>query len=161
MSPCDYYGEMRDELNVGLPSDRFQVDWHIASNRVATRLSGQRAPLEREHYTRAGAVFLNPATLDASHPRPSAGVVELSTDLALVEIPADFQSLKHVDPSLALAWRMQTRGIFERAFASGYMVTGFVFEKSPRRSFYVLTHTEPSQESGADWSIFAGDIVEN
>ena len=32
------YGEMRDGLNAGLPSDRFQVDWWIASERVAQRL---------------------------------------------------------------------------------------------------------------------------
>jgi predicted GNAT superfamily acetyltransferase len=39
----DLYGHMRDELNVGLPSDRFQVDWHIASAHVAGRLHGDRA----------------------------------------------------------------------------------------------------------------------
>jgi predicted GNAT superfamily acetyltransferase len=39
----DLYGHMRDELNVGLPSDRFQVDWHIASDHVAARLRGDRA----------------------------------------------------------------------------------------------------------------------
>ena len=33
------YGEMRDGLNAGLPSDRFQVDWWIASERVAQRLA--------------------------------------------------------------------------------------------------------------------------
>jgi chorismate synthase len=155
----DYYGQMRDELNVGLPSDRFQVDWYIASNRVATRLLGRRARLEREHYASAGAVLLNPATFHTSQPHPSENIAELSTDLALVEIPADLQSLKPTDRSLALAWRMQTRDIFERAFARGYMVTDFVFESDPRRGFYVLTFTEPSEGPGADWSIFADQIV--
>jgi predicted GNAT superfamily acetyltransferase len=137
----DYYGQMRDELNVGLPSDRFLVDWHIASNRVATRLAGRRARLEREHYASAGAVLLNPATFNASQPYPPESVTTLSTDPALVEVPADFQSLKHADRTLALAWRMQTRDIFECAFARGYMVTDFIFEPEPRRSFYVLTRT--------------------
>ncbi len=35
------YGDMRDGLNAGLPSDRFQVDWWIASERVAQRLAGE------------------------------------------------------------------------------------------------------------------------
>ena len=157
---CDYYGEMRDELNVGLPSDRFQVDWHIASNRVATRLTGRRARLECEHYASAGAVLVNPARLDAALPRPSETATTLSTDLALVEIPADFQAIRHTDQTLALAWRMQTRDIFEQAFARGYLVTDFIFEPNPRRSFYALTYTGSSGEQGADWSIFAGDIVE-
>jgi predicted GNAT superfamily acetyltransferase len=157
---CDYYGEMRDELNVDLPSDRFQVDWYIASNRVATRLTGRRARLKREHYTSAGAVLLNPARPDAVLPRPSETSATLSTDLALVEIPADFQVIRHTDRALALAWRMQTREVFEQAFARGYMVTDFIFEPNPRRGFYALTYTESSGESGADWSIFADQIVE-
>ncbi|HSN73476.1 MAG TPA: GNAT family N-acetyltransferase, partial [Anaerolineae bacterium] len=32
------YGEMHDVLNAGLPSDRFQVDWWVGSQRVAERL---------------------------------------------------------------------------------------------------------------------------
>ena len=34
----DLYGPMRDRLNAGLPSDRFQVDWHVASRHVSRRL---------------------------------------------------------------------------------------------------------------------------
>ena len=157
---CDYYGEMRDELNVDLPSDRFQVDWYIASNRVATRLKAHRAHLEREQYAGAGAVLLNPARFDAALPRPSETAATFSTNLALVEIPADFQAIRHTDRALALAWRMQTRDVFRQAFARGYMVTDFVFEPNPRRGFYVLTYIESGSESGADWSIFADQIVE-
>ncbi len=156
----DYYGPMRDELNVGLPSDRFQVDWYIASKRVAKRLEASRGRLERQHYTDAGAMILNPATFGAQFPRPSEQVVELFTSMALVEIPADFQSLKRADPTLALAWRMQTRRIFERAFSHGYMVTDYVFESNPRRGFYVLTHVEPGGRPGADWSIFADELAD-
>lgn len=35
----ELYGRMRDGLNFSLPSDRFQVDWHIASAHVAGRLA--------------------------------------------------------------------------------------------------------------------------
>ncbi len=156
---ADYYGNMQDDLNAGLPSDRFQVDWYIASNRVATRLLGRRARLERHHYTSGGAVLLNPATFEGDLPRPPEHVVGLFTDMALVEIPPDFQSLKHIDKPLALAWRLQTREIFQWAFERGYMVTDFVFEPEPRRSFYVLTHVESGQELGADWSIFADGLA--
>ena len=79
--------------------------------------------------------------------------------MALVEIPADFQLLKQADRALALAWRLQTREIFEWAFAHGYMVTDYVFESNPRRGFYVLTHVEPREGTGADWSIFADGLV--
>ena len=33
------YGELRDGLNAGLPSDRFQVDWWVNTKRVNRRLS--------------------------------------------------------------------------------------------------------------------------
>ena len=156
---ADYYGNMQDDLNAGLPSDRFQVDWYIASNRVATRLLGRRARLERHHYTSSGAVLLNPATFEGDLPRPPEHAAGLFTDMALVEIPPDFQSLKRMDKPLALAWRLQTREIFQWAFERGYMVTDFVFEPKPRRSFYVLTHVESGRELGADWSIFADGLA--
>ncbi len=35
----DAYGVMLDGLNAGLPSDRFQVDWWVNSQRVSRRLS--------------------------------------------------------------------------------------------------------------------------
>ena len=38
------YGEMRDGLNAGLPSDRFQVDWWLNTQRVERRLGKRRAP---------------------------------------------------------------------------------------------------------------------
>ncbi|HZY40386.1 MAG TPA: hypothetical protein VFF59_00140, partial [Anaerolineae bacterium] len=46
----DLYGELRDDLNRGFPTDRFQVDWWIASNRVETRLTRHRPPLTLKHY---------------------------------------------------------------------------------------------------------------
>ncbi|MCX7939944.1 MAG: hypothetical protein N2545_10990, partial [Thermoflexales bacterium] len=43
----------------------------------------------------------------------------------MIAIPRDFQALKRADLSAALAWRLQTREQFERAFAEGYVVVGF------------------------------------
>jgi predicted GNAT superfamily acetyltransferase len=150
----DYYGPMRDELNQGLPSDRFQVDWYIAGRRVADRLA-KKALSRRSDYSSAGTSLLNPAIFESELPRPCEHVIGLFTDRALVEIPADMQRLKQADKSLALAWRLQTREIFEWAFAHGYRVTDYIFELEPRRGFYVLAHAglgdEPEAE-GTAWS---------
>ncbi|NJN80214.1 MAG: GNAT family N-acetyltransferase [Anaerolineales bacterium] len=49
------YGEMRDGLNAGLPSDRFQVDWWINTSRVERRLGKRSRPtLKLSHVTRSG-----------------------------------------------------------------------------------------------------------
>jgi predicted GNAT superfamily acetyltransferase len=65
------------------------------------------------------------------------------TALFLVEIPADYQSLKAREPSLALEWRTHTRDLFESLFANGYLVTDFIFMPGAHpRSFYVLSYGE-------------------
>jgi predicted GNAT superfamily acetyltransferase len=138
----EVYGVMRDGLNAGLVSDRFQVDWWLTSSRVKERLFGQRAPLVLESFTSAGAEILNPTTPGRGDlPRPPERVLGLVGSLALIEIPADFQAIKARDMGLAAAWRAHTRTLFEAAFGSGYWVTDFFFEAlgGRPRSFYALS----------------------
>ncbi len=141
----EVYGEMRDGLNVGLPSDRFLVDWWITSHRVSSRIEGQRPPLDLAHFLDAGAQKLNPAALGPDDlPRPNDHPESPTGSLALVEIPPDFPGLKARDLSLARAWRDHIRQIFEPAFASGYLVTDFVHLRGERapRSYYLLSYGE-------------------
>ena len=60
----DYYGELHDDLNRGLATDRFQVDWWIAARRTEVRLSRKRPPLQLQHYLDVGALILNPVRWD-------------------------------------------------------------------------------------------------
>ena len=139
------YGEMRDGLNAGLPSDRFQVDWWITSPRVKERMFGQRAPLVLESFTLAGATILNPtAASPAGLPRPADSWRTATDTLALIEIPPNFQEIKVKDMPLARAWRTQTRAMFKEAFAAGYWVTDFFHEPldGRERSFYALSRGE-------------------
>jgi predicted GNAT superfamily acetyltransferase len=136
------YGEMHDSLNAGLPSDRFQVDWWINTERVKRRLSRRSRPaLGLEHYRLAEAALLEaPPGPELAFARPPQGIPSLSGHLLLIEIPFDFLALKAADLALAHAWRSYTRALFEQAFAAGYLVTDFV--QAQGRSFYVLTHGE-------------------
>ena len=143
----EIYGAMRDGLNAGIPSDRFVVDWWVTSRRVVERLGGERKPLDLAHFLAAGARELNPATLGADGlPRPAETVEPSGATLALAEIPPDYQALRARDASLALAWRLHSRALFERCFESGYMVTDFVHLRGgpAPRSFYVLALGEAS-----------------
>lgn len=147
------YGEMRDGLNAGLASDRFQVDWWVNSQRVNRRLSKRaRLRLDLAHFLSAGAEIINPTRPGPSGwPVPSEQVQMLGSGgsgeapedgaVVLVEIPADFMALKAADPSLAAVWRHHTRLLFENLFDRGYLVTDFVIlDGTYARSFYVLTH---------------------
>ena len=136
------YGDMRDGLNAGLPSDRFLVDWWINTRRVDRRLSKRaRRPLKLDDFSKAELQPLYSLERQADQlPRPPEHFSPLNGNLTLAEIPSDFGTLKAADFLLARDWRFFTREVFETAFADGYIVTDFIYDQS--RSFYVLAHGE-------------------
>lgn len=155
----EVYGEMRDGLNVGLASDRFQVDWWVNTPRVARRLSSEpRVPLDLAHLFDAGVEILNRSQCERDgFPRPEDAAhslarleqtkqdegLEKEKPLLLVEIPADFLQLKASDPELAKEWRLHSRFLFEELFQRGYLVTDFIYlSGAAGRSFYVLSYGE-------------------
>jgi predicted GNAT superfamily acetyltransferase len=145
----ELYGEMRNGLNVGLPSDRFEVDWWVNTERVGRRLSSKsRLKLDLAHFLAAGAEIINPTQVtQEGTPVPTTMEKDIlageQPTLILVEIPANFQQLRSSDIELARTWRLHTREIFEVLFKAGYLATDFIHlpGKNPR-SFYVLSHGE-------------------
>ena len=136
------YGEMRDGLNAGLPSDRFQVDWWVNTRRVERRLGRRaRSPLKLDNFSKAELnPFYSPLTGTSNLIQPPEHYSPLEGQLLLAEIPSDFSTMKETDFALARDWRIFSREVFETAFAEGYIVTDFIFEGG--RSFYVLSHGE-------------------
>jgi predicted GNAT superfamily acetyltransferase len=145
------YGDMRDGLNVGLPSDRFQVDWWIHTRRVQRRLSKRaRKPLSLEHFSKAEIQPLYELHYGGGGwPRPPEHFSSLQGRLALAEIPPDFLALKGADFSLARDWRYFSRELFETAFADGYIVTDYIFERTgaQARCLYVMAHGESTLDA--------------
>ena len=140
------YGDMRDGLNAGLPSDRFQLDWWINTRRVERRLGKRSRPtLKLTHVARSGMrPFYSILNLTDSLPHPPEHVPPFEDRLLLAEIPGDFLALKSQDFSLARDWRFFSRELFETAFAKNYIITDFIFDKNEGnpRGLYVLTHGE-------------------
>jgi predicted GNAT superfamily acetyltransferase len=147
-----FYGEMRDGLNVGLPSDRFQVDWWLESRRVERRLSRKRRKtFKLEDFQKAEVQFLYEAdTTPAGWLCPPGRFAPPEDTLAVAEIPPDFIALKTADMRLARDWRFFARDVFTGSFQSGYLVTDFIYDRSGEgpRSFYVLAYGDSTlQES--------------
>ncbi len=138
------YGDLRDGLNAGLPSDRFQVDWWIRTRRVERRLSKRsRGTLGMAQFQKAGTRPLySPAIRPNGFLQPPEAFSPPEDRLALAEIPPDFMALKSKDLSLARDWRFFSREVFETCFAAGYLVTDFVFDRPSGRSLYVLADGE-------------------
>ena len=114
------YGLMRDGLNADLPTDRLYVRWEVTSERATHCAAGGRAQAP------VAATLLTEVAFDTSRPL-LAGTRPLPSDDTPVglQIPRDFLAVKRAAPAAALAWRMQTRALFETAFAAGYTVVNF------------------------------------
>jgi len=145
----DLYGELDDELNRGLATDRFQVDWWIASRRIETRLTRHRPPLKLQHYLDVDTPIINAVHWDDRDlPECQDPIEPPQSDRFLVEFPADFQAVKHAASALAIAWRQHLRSICEAAFASGYTVIDCLHEPGQRpRSFYVMQRIDSSESA--------------
>lgn len=143
---CTYirnmYGELRDSLNVGVPSDRFQVDWWLRSRRVERRLGGERRRLTVSDVLAAGAKMVNETRPMGDLRLPTRSELGSRAAKVLVEIPASFQAVKQTDMSAAREWRLHTRELFEAYFDAGYTITELISEGTggERRNFYLLEH---------------------
>jgi predicted GNAT superfamily acetyltransferase len=133
------YGKMRDGLNTGLPSDRFQVDWWVNTRRVERHLSRRnRTAIKFEDYLSSGANLLSARKGPDGLLFPAPAPYSLSGSFILFQIPSKFQDLRISEPALALEWRMESRVFFEAAFNQDYLVTDFI--TGLEAGSYVLTH---------------------
>lgn len=140
-----FHGDMSG-INTGMATDRFDVEWWVTQNRVASRAERKWRPLKLDALMAGGAILINEATInDNGLPEPPIDFLTRPGNLILIEIPSSIQTIKRADISLAQRWRAHTREAFESLFASGYMVTDFVPHVDDRensRSYYLLTHQD-------------------
>jgi len=132
----DAYGEMTDALNVGVASDRFEVEWFLKSARVE---SCRTAPTTIDASTDAVPIYK--IEWQASDFPVIVDENPLEGETIAVEIPADINAIKRSTLPLAIQWRTHTRSTFERAFAAGYVATGAVRQTQPdgrTRFWYIL-----------------------
>ncbi len=125
-----FYGDMTDNLNRGDRSDRFEVRWHVASDRVDRALRGQAsAPA-------MGEVLLE-AHGEPEAPQPKETGAPLGPGV-VVAIPKDHQALRSNDPELGRRWRDTSAVVFDACFAGGL---GAVWMTEDGR--YVFDPVEP------------------
>lgn len=132
------YGQMQDEFNQGLPSDRLEVEWWLESRRVRSRLKGARPdPAEAEA---AETVTQVSETPDTGLPLLKSYKLHQDAPVIKVEVPPDFQKIKRLDPQLAHAWRYGVREIFETYLGREYLCTELLVRDDAKlqRPVYVL-----------------------
>ena len=135
----DYYGEMPDELNRGVESDRLEVDWFLRSPHVVRRMdsAARSEPTEESGDTANAPVAL--AGSGEPLPRPVDSVLDLHVPEVRLGIPLDFTALRTTDLALAREWRAATRRAFQTYFGRGYAAVDFI--RPPSLGYYVLRRT--------------------
>lgn len=117
------YGRFPSRIEKGLPSDRFVVDWRIASAAVARQLSGKGG----DHQRFATLPFANAASTNARGFLKNTGLrLNLNVPRIAVQIPDNTDTMRVKDLALSERWRLETRKIFTTYFARGYRVQEFV-----------------------------------
>ena len=127
------YGESKSKLHGSLPTDRFEAEWLLSSERV-TRASRGELPgwPSWEQLPRANATSTSKSGFRVS----AAPDVQIDEDALLAEIPESINRIMAEDVDLALDWRLKTRELFRAYFERGYLVKGF--HRSKDGSFYRL-----------------------
>ncbi len=110
----NFYGQMEDALNFGIPTDRFVTEWWITKEREDPRIPKK---------------VLNAS---AEFPENDFGTLP---DVISVIIPNDYVAIKKSDHDSALAIRLRSRSIFKELFRKGY----FVVDYDRQSTAYVLS----------------------
>ncbi|HEX5413915.1 MAG TPA: GNAT family N-acetyltransferase [Terriglobia bacterium] len=133
----NYYHRFESIIEQGLPSDRFVVNWPIASKPIAQLLARGRKSADALAAPRINLTavnnrgFLVNRKIDLRRREPRL----------LVEIPTDTDRMRTDTLALAKRWRIQSREIFLRYLTKGYSVRDFITERqntATPRCFYLL-----------------------
>jgi predicted GNAT superfamily acetyltransferase len=121
------YGDMPDNLNNGIPTDRFLVEWWIQNptNIKKTNLA-KNYPMTIKTSILRG--FLIPEQIDLTP----------KNDQLFVPVPGNFQEIKKRNFPLAKAWREKTREIFTHYLTKGWIVTDLVKDRGNQYQYLYL-----------------------
>ena len=146
------YGEMKDEVNYGLPSDRFYVEWWLDSGRVKKRIEGV-APPSIDEILALGAKKINKVDYVDGLPKIRDYDTSNSDKILVLEIPHDMDAVKRKNLNLAVEWRLATREIFQSYFRRGYYAVEFLTQdlSGIKKNFYVLYREQREKILRENW----------
>ncbi len=152
----NYYGELRDSLNAGMPTDRFEAEWWVKSTLVSGKLGNAlRTPTWDEVLALGGVPVTNVGYREGV-PVLTGYDLDARSPLIMVEVPDDLSKLRTFR-DLLMGWRVGMREVFNRYLNElNYVVVEFLsnFEGGLRRNSYVLWRGSLEQVLGGQlpWS---------
>ncbi len=137
----DYYGELQDELNRGMPSDRLIAEWWIKSRRVIQVVEKrEKATIDVDKLWSLEPYLVDKVEVHGDKILLSSYELDASNDLVIVEIPGDIEPLRRENPDEVLRWRKGLREIMDYYLNKhGYVIIGYtVTRNKPLRGYYIL-----------------------
>jgi predicted GNAT superfamily acetyltransferase len=131
----NYYGDMPDDLNRGIETDRFLAEWWVRSPRVRRTINARKtvSPEDLEN-----CMIINPSALREGSRHPTGKLnLRASEKAILVEIPYDYEEVRRRDLSILQQWRAETRRLYMHYFRRGYVATGTLVDDSEGKSGFV------------------------
>jgi len=150
----NFYGDLRDQLNQGLQTDRFLVKWWIMSPRVKSKLALNQRRKTKETFKcfklEDMKVINRCEWNEDSLLECREYNLDLEDETLLVEIPEDIGKILKKDPDLGVDWRMKTREIFEEYFSRGYIASEFTHKGN--RFLYLLKKSSEEEILGGTYA---------
>jgi len=122
----NHYGQMEDDINRGMPTDRLVAEWSVRTDPPPHRAGGQ---------------WILPAASAGGVPRPGAVPAHIPEAGGLVAVPSDIAPLRTAHPQLLQQWRAALRSTLQEAFAAGLTAVDFRRDAGDGVSAYVLGRT--------------------
>jgi predicted GNAT superfamily acetyltransferase len=120
----NFYGEMDDDINRGMPSDRVEAVWQI--NQPTLHRAMPSKPLLLLRADERGY--------------PIDTVPDWDHDWLTAAVPADLEALRKTDRAAVLAWRLALREALMPAFEQGY--TAYDFTRNQGLYIYHLRRVD-------------------
>jgi predicted GNAT superfamily acetyltransferase len=122
----NFYGDMDDDINRGMPSDRIEATWHI-----------DQPSLHRQRLTDVTPLLYANA---AGEPVLAATDGLWNAPAYTAAVPGDLERLRRESQPTLLAWRLALREAMQAALAHGYIAVHFINDDT--NSAYYLTRRE-------------------
>jgi predicted GNAT superfamily acetyltransferase len=132
----NHYGEMTDEINAGLASDRLEVRWLLNDEHVIA--SAENRPLASPDMSFEAAAFVLRLGEHDELIRSPETAFEYS--VCFIEIPYRVNTLKRSNMEMAWQWQLALRESMQAAFQQRYVAVDFV--SHAERGWYALKRQE-------------------
>ncbi|MEM9777140.1 MAG: GNAT family N-acetyltransferase [Chloroflexota bacterium] len=124
------YGLLDDELNRGIETDRFGVDWWLSSGWVESHESKKPEQPTVDSILADDGLLLNQSyeknRLLIPEELIDVDMLNQGPRYLLLQVPRDFQGVKKSSIASGIAWRMHTRKLFTTAFDNNYTVIDLI-----------------------------------